>query len=71
MVQEGVGSIPNRGNEMFNIFISSIWCRGALNCVIYHAIPPEFGRKWRTEGVYTTFPVPTLLLYRIQCEADL
>ena len=36
-----VGSIPIRGNEIFNI--SSLWCRGAaLSSSNQHALPPEF-----------------------------
>ena len=27
-----VDSIPTRENEMFNIFISSLWCRGNAGC---------------------------------------
>ena len=62
-----VGSIPTRGDEIFiyiYIFISSPWYRGetaALNSATQHAMPPEIGGKWGTEGLNTRFPLPTLL----------
>ena len=33
----------------------------ALSSATQHAMPPEFGRKWRTECLNTRFPLPTLL----------
>ena len=33
----------------------------ALSSAIQHAMPPEFGRKWGTECLNISFPLPTLL----------
>ena len=33
----------------------------ALSSATQHAMPPEFGRKWGTECLNITFPLPTLL----------
>ena len=45
-----VGSIPTRGDKIFNIFISSLWWQNAaLSCATQHAMPPEFSGKWETE----------------------
>ena len=33
----------------------------ALSSATQHAMPPEFGRKWGTECLNTSFPLPTLL----------
>ena len=33
----------------------------ALSSATKHAMPPEFGRKWGTECLITSFPLPTLL----------
>ena len=33
----------------------------ALSSATHHAMPPEFGGKWGTECLNTTFPLPTLL----------
>ena len=35
VIVDVTGSIPVRGNEMFNIFISSLWCGGkARLCLV-------------------------------------
>ena len=50
-------------NEIFNIFISSLWSRGksaALSSATQHAIPPEFGGNWEAECFNTRFPLSTL-----------
>ena len=57
-----MGSIPTRGNEIFlniYIFISSLWLQGknpALSSATQHAMPSEFGGKWRRECLNTRFP---------------
>ena len=54
-----------RENFIFNIFVSSLWCRGAaLNSATRHARespPAEFSEKLGTECLNTRFSLPTLL----------
>ena len=58
----GGGSIPSRSNEIFNILIFSVWCRGkALSPATQHAMPAELGGKLGTECLSTGFARPTLL----------
>ena len=33
----------------------------ALSSATQHAMPPEFGGKWGTQGLNTRFTLPTLL----------
>ena len=46
-------SIPTRGNDIFNSFISLLWSLVQAKCGIefttQQAILPEFSRKWRAE----------------------
>ena len=69
-----VGSIPNLENEIFNIFISSLWKPvKAQRWVLLHITSPYtrpqgFGKwgtklsKWEMEYVYTRFPGTLCLL---------
>lgn len=60
---EVVGSIYTRGNEIFQIFIfgSGVVAKRGLNFATQHAIPVEFGRKWRAECLNSMLPLRTLL----------
>ena len=66
-----MGSIPTRGDEIFTYIYYSFYyfhsfalvlrLSAALSSATQHAMPPEFGRKWGTECLNTSFPLPTLL----------
>ena len=53
-----VSSISSRGNEIFNSFISSLWCRGWGKEALLALFPSG---KWATECLITMYPLPTLL----------
>ena len=48
-------------NLYFHFFALVARLSAALSSATQHAIPPELGRKWGTECLYTRFPLPTLL----------
>ena len=48
-------------NLYFHFFALVSRLSAALSSATQHAMPSEFGRKWRTECVNTRFPLPTLL----------
>ena len=48
-------------NLYFHFFPLVSRLSAALSSATQHAMPPEFGRKWRTECLNIKFPLPTLL----------
>ena len=57
-----MGSIPIRGNEIFNIFFCSLWCLGkaSTRSATQNAISLEFGGKCGAECLNTRRPLPIL-----------
>ena len=43
-----MGSIPTRGNEIFNIFISGVKTKRGAELRHSHVMRPEVGEKWRS-----------------------
>ena len=50
-----VCTFPTRGNEIINILIS--WRIAALSSATQHAMPPEFGDKWRAPTMLAGYSV--------------